>query len=564
MELTLAGAPERREPRAARQRPVPLLPAARRGQWLAWAALAAAALPLLAVLATLLQAGAESDAAVRAHLAGLLPGLLANTVYLAAGVGLGALGLGTGLAWLVSQYEFPGRRWLEWALVLPLAMPAYVLGFVLIGLLDFSGPLQTALREAGFELAWFPAIRSGGGVALTLSLSLYPYVYLLARNAFQTQGRRLLEAARSLGDTRRMAFFRVVLPMARPWLGAGLLLVLMETLADFATVAVFNYDTFTTAIYKAWYGLFSLGAAGELSACLVLLALLLLVLEQSQRARQRYAFNARGRATTGRVRLPPAAGWLAAGFCLALLAAAFIVPLGQLLLWAVQVAAEDLDERYADYLLHSLTLAAAGAGLTVSVVLLLALARRRSRGLAVTWAVRFATLGYAIPGTVLAVGIATPLAWLESGLGQWTQAWGWEAPELLGNSLGVLLLAYLVRFAAVGYGAVDSALERVTPSMAEASRSLGVSGLAMARRLYLPLLRGGLLSGALLVFVDIMKEMPITLMVRPFGWDNLAVRIFEMVSEGQWQRAALPSVALVALGLVPVVMMVRASEQKSW
>ncbi|WP_156302217.1 ABC transporter permease, partial [Methylogaea oryzae] len=269
-------------------------PGWRANRWFGWAALALAALPLLAVLATLLEAGAESDSEVRSHLATLLPELLANTACLAAGVGVTALTLGTGLAWLVSQYEFPGRRWLDWALVLPLAVPAYVLGFVLIGLLDFSGPLQTALREWGLGSGWFPAVRSGGGAALALSLSLYPYVYLLARNAFQTQGRRLLEAARSLGDTRRAAFFRVVLPMARPWLGSGLLLVLMETLADFGTVAIFNYDTFTTAIYKAWYGLFSLGAAGELASCLVLLALLLLAIEQRQRSRQRYAFNARG------------------------------------------------------------------------------------------------------------------------------------------------------------------------------------------------------------------------------------------------------------------------------
>lgn len=533
-------------------------------RWLGLSALAAAALPLLAVLATLLEAGA-SDSAVRSHLATLLPGLLANTLYLAAGVGLGALSLGTGLAWLVSQYQFPGRRWLDWALVLPLAMPAYVLGFVLIGLLDYSGPLQTWLRALGFALDWFPAIRSGGGVALALTLSLYPYIYLLARNAFHTQGRCLLEAARVLGDSRRAAFFRVVLPMARPWLGTGLLLVLMETLADFGTVAVFNYDTFTTAIYKAWYGLFSLGAAGELSACLVLLALLLLVVEQHQRSRQRYACNARCRAVNGRVVLRGGFGWIATGFCLAVLAAGFFVPVGQLLIWAAQVAAEDLDERYVDYLLNSLTLAGIGALLTVAVTLLLAVARRRSRGLAVTWAVRFATLGYAIPGTVLAVGIATPLAWLEGQVASLAQVWlGWESPGLLGNSLAVLVLAYLVRFAAVAYGSVDSALERITPSMAEASRSLGVSGFTMVRRIHLPLLRGGLFSGALLVFVDIMKEMPITLMVRPFGWDNLAVRIFEMASEGQWQRAALPSVALVALGLAPVVMMVRASEQKSW
>ncbi|HLF95621.1 MAG TPA: iron ABC transporter permease [Methylococcaceae bacterium] len=533
----------------------------RRGGW-AFAALLAAL--WLLMFAALLAGGDGDTAAVWTHLARRLPELLANTLVLALGVGLGTLALGAGLAWLTALHEFPGSRFFSWALVLPLALPAYVLGFVLIGLLDFSGPLQSFLREAGFSSGWMPQIRSRGGVMLALTLALYPYVYLLAREAFLSQGQRVLETAQSLGDSRGRALFRAVLPMSRPWLAAGVSLVLMETLADFGTVSVFNYETFTTAIYKAWYGLFSLQAAGQLAACLVSLALLLLVLEQRQRLRQRYALVSRGRDGSGKPRLH---GWRAGLACVlsgAVLVAGFALPMAQLALWTLEVWREELDERYAAFLGHSVLMAAAGALLTVAAAFALTLFKRRA-GLepGAVLAVRLATLGYAVPGTVLAVGIVTPLAWLDQWLGALTDAWGFEAAPLLGGSLAVLLLAYLARFLAVAFGAVDSAMQRVTPAMEDASRSLGVSGLSLWLRLHLPLLRGGLLSGALLVFVDVMKEMPMTLLIRPFGWDNLAVRVFEMVSEGLWERAAPSALALALAGLLPVALLIRTTERSA-
>jgi iron(III) transport system permease protein len=349
--------------------------------------------------------------------------------------------------------------------------------------------------------------------------------------------------------------------MSRPWLAAGVSLVLMETLADFGTVSVFNYETFTTAIYKAWYGLFSLQAAGQLAACLVSLALLLLVLEQRQRLRQRYALPARGHGN-GKLRLHGWRAGLAWVLASLVLIAGFVLPLAQLAFWTLEVWREELDERYAAFLGHSLLMAAAGALFTVAAAFALTLFKRRAAlepGAAL--AVRLATLGYAVPGTVLAVGIVTPLAWLDELLGEMADAWGVETVPLIGGSLGVLLLAYLVRFLAVAFGAVDSAMQRVTPAMEDASLSLGVSGLGLWLRLHLPLLRGGLLGAALLVFVDVMKEMPMTLLIRPFGWDNLAVRVYEMVSEGLWERAAPSALALALAGLLPVALLIRATER---
>lgn len=529
------------------------------GWWAAASICALVLLPLLQIASTLFSPEPE----VWEHVGPLLPELLSNTLGLVAGVAFGTGILGTGLAWLTALCEFPGRRFFAWALMLPLAIPAYVLGFVIVGLLDFSGPVQTAWRNGFGEDAWFPPIRSSGGVIVTLTLSLYPYVYLLARNAFLTQSGRALEAARSLGATAYGAFFRVALPMARPWIGAGLMLVAMETLADFGTVSVFNYETFTTAIYKAWFDLFSLPAAAQLASFLVLFALLALTLEQRQRARQRYTLSARSGNGMRAIRLTGARGWCAAGFAALVLTLAFIAPLLQLLNWSAGVFANDWDERFADYLFNTLIMAVAGALLIVAAALTLSLAKRRHGDWKTALMVQIATLGYSLPGTVLAVGIFIPLAWLDNRLIDAAKnLFDAELAPVFGGGLAALLLAYLIRFLAVGFGAADSAMQRITPAMEEASRSFGVSGLEMLRRVHFPLLRGGLLSAFLLAFVDIMKEMPITLLMRPFGWDSLAVRIFEMTSEGEWQRAALPAVVLVMAGLLPIVLLIRASEAK--
>lgn len=487
----------------------------------------------------------------------VLSDLLLNTLWLVLGVAAGTLLLGVSLGWLMAMYEFPGRRLLNWALLLPMAIPAYVLAFVFIGLLDFTGPLQSWLREVFGSSAWFPRIRSTGGVILVMSLALYPYVYLLARNAFATQGKRALEAAQALGHSRRSGFFRVALPMARPWIVGGLMLALMETLADFGTVSVFNYDTFTTAIYKTWFGMFSLDAASQLASLLVVIVFGLLVLEQLSRSRMRYTQAGRHQ-ETGRRRLRGFTAWAACFYALAVVALAFIAPMLQLLMWAANVFEQDFDSRYFGFLQHSLLLAGFAALITAIAALLLSYAARRNRDLTTRVAVRIATIGYALPGPVLAVGVFVAIAWLDRTLLQLLQpVMQIEAGMLLQGSLLIMLVAYMARFMAVGFNPVDSAMQRLPLSLDDVSRTLGVGSLTMLRRVHAPILRGGMVTALILVFVDVMKEMPITLMTRPFGWDTLAVRIFEMTSEGEWERAALPAVTLALVGLLPIIFLSR-------
>lgn len=488
--------------------------------------------------------------------------LLTNTFWLLLGVGFGTAFLGVSLAWLTAACEFPGRKWLDWALMLPLSLPPYVVAFVSIGLLDFTGPIQTQLRSwFGVEQLWFPKIRSTGGIIVVMTLTLYPYVYMLARNAFLTQGRRAVEAAQSLGQGRFRGFLSVALPMARPWIAGGVALVLMETLADFGTVSIFNYDTFTTAIYKAWFGLFSLSAAAQLASLLVLIVFIVLLIEQQSRSRRR--FSQAGRSSVAdRISLRGGRGWTAFVYAMSILGVAFLIPVAQLSVWAFHVFRQDFDFRYLSFLSHSVFLGAAAALITSACALILVSANRLRNDFLTRVAVRVATLGYALPGSVLAVGIFIPLIWIDKQIIGWIKAlFGMEIGFILTGTLAAMLPAYLIRFLAVAHGAVDSAMNRITPSLDETARCLGVGGVPLLRKVYLPILRGGLLTAALLVFVDVMKEMPITLMTRPFGWDTLSVRIFEMTSEGEWERAALPAIALVLTGFIPILLLSRYSSK---
>ncbi|MCP5351813.1 MAG: iron ABC transporter permease [Chromatiales bacterium] len=525
--------------------------------------LAAGVLALLVLLPILVvfTGWAHVDSEVWRHLADtVLLGLVRNTLVLLIGVGVGVTVIGVSLAWIVTVYEFRGRAQLEWLLMLPLAVPPYVLAFVFIGVFDFSGPVQAALVGAFGSSDWFPEVRSEGGVILVLSLALYPYVYMLARAALMAQGRSLIEAARIHGMSPRQAFFRVALPMARPAVAAGTALALMETLADFGAVSIFNYDTFTTAIYKAWFGLFNLPAAGQLASLLLLFVFAAMISEGRMRGRARYHGDARGQRHLRRSRPH---GWrkgLVIAWPLLVLFLAFLMPMIQLVAWAAGFAVQDLDARYWDLLVHTLMLGGFAAVFTVASALLIAYTRRQFGNPLVNLNVRLATLGYALPGSVLAVGIMTAFAWADDRIADVWEVWFGALPEwaLMGSVLA-LVFAYGVRFLAVAYGAVDSAFERIRPSITEAARGLGATHGEVLRRVYLPILRPGLLTGTLLVFVEVMKEMPATLLLRPFGWDTLAVRIYELTSEGEWERAALPAVALVLAGLVPVILLVRRS-----
>ena len=510
-------------------------------------------LPLLALLPAWLTAEDE----VWRHLADtLLVDLLRNTAVLIFGVGMGVFVLGVGLAWLTTMCEFPGRRIFDWALMLPLGIPTYVLAFVAIGFLDFSGPVQNSLRTLfDTDTLWFPPIRSEGGVIAVMVLALYPYVYMLARAAFLGQGRNVLESGRVLGLNPWQVFFRISLPMARPAIAAGVALALMETLADFGAVAIFNYDTFTTALYKAWFDLFNLPAAAQLSTLLLLFVALALVGERQSRGRARF-YSSGKRASAQRYQLSGKHAWLASGSAALVLALAFLIPVAQLVAWVVNTGMVDLDIRYLEFVSHTLLLGAMGALLTVACALLLATIHKQWPDNITRFSTQLATLGYALPGSVLAVGIMLLFTWID---GRIDTLMGGNTGLILSSSVIALLFAYLVRFLAVAHGPVESALERITPSIQQAARSLGASHREVLWRIYLPVLRPGLLTAALLVFVDIMKEMPATLLLRPFDWDTLAIRIFEMTSEGEWERAALPALTLVLVGLIPVILLVRRS-----
>lgn len=512
-------------------------------------------IPLCVVLAS----WAYPQPDIWAHLGEyVLPGIIKNTGILILGVGAGVLLLGVPLAWLIAMCEFPGRRFFTWSLILPLAMPAYVLAFVLVGFLDFTGPVQTFIRDLTGDSSWFPRIRSTAGVILVMSLAFYPYVFLLMRNAFETQGQRALEAAQMLGLSRHQSFWRVAMPMSRPWLIGGVSLVLMETLADFGAVSIFNFDTVTTTIYKAWFSMFNLMAASQLASMLVLFVLVLALIEKQARGVRRYQVKA---SSYKRIVLSPIQSGIAFLFCSMVLLVAFIIPIGQLVFWLMEVWAEDLDARYFSFVWHSVLLATLAAVLVCSFGLLLGLVKRRYPNKRTRLLVQLAGLGYAIPGTVLAVGVFVPIAWLDNQLITALSAFSIESTGVLKGSIAIMLLALAARFLVVGFAPIDAALERITPHHEDAARSLGLNTRSVMRRLHLPLASGGIMTGLLLVFVDVIKEMPITLMTRPFGWDTLAVRVFEMTSEGMWSRAALPSLLIIAAGLLPVILLARKSER---
>lgn len=491
-----------------------------------------------------------------------LPRLLTNTLWLALGVMIGTSLLGVSLAWFTAVYTFPGSRFFSWALFLPLAIPAYVTAFVALGIFDFAGPLQTSLRKLfDADLFWLPDIRSGPGVAIVMTLAFYPYVFLLARNAFLTQGKRLLEVAQSLGLNHRQGFFKVALPMARPWIAAGVMLALMETLADFGTVAIFNYDTFTTAIYKTWFSLFSLTAASQLASLLILIVFMIIMIEQYFRSRMRFAENKR----SVRIERIQLVGWQAIAvtvFASTVLFFAFILPVMQLTVWAADSFSDSLNQRYLEFVWHSLSLAAIAAIITTLIAILLIYAVRLHTGFWVRLAVRLATIGYALPGAVLAVGVFIPLAWLDNLLSDSLLAiFSIETGLLIQGTLAVMLIAYMTRFLAVSHFPLESAQTRITKSIDEAAIGFGVSGWKMLRTIHFPMLKGSLFTAMVLVFVDVMKEMPITLMTRPFDWDTLAVRIFSLTSEGEWQLAALPALTLILAGLAPIILLMRQTEK---
>jgi iron(III) transport system permease protein len=496
---------------------------------------------------------------VWAHLlATVLPGYAANSLLLVLGVGIGVILIGTGSAALTSLCRFPGRGFFAWAMLLPLACPAYVIAIVYVEVLDYAGPLQSGLRDVfGWQRPgdyWFPEIRSLGGAAVMLTLVLYPYVYLLARAAFLDASVSASEVARTLGMGPKRAFFAVTLPMARPAIVIGTLLALMEVLADFGTVQIFAVDTFTTGIYEVWLGLNNVHGAAQLAGILLLFVLVLIWLEWSSRRGRRFHNAGRHYRDLPAYRLR---GWrLAAAWmtCALPVFLGFVLPVAMLASWTVRGHSETEFAVFLSDLWNTVSLATVAACLAVAVALFLAYGMRLSRSRLLVGAARVAASGYAIPGPVIAVGVLLPFAWFDNLLDAAMRAgFGYSTGLLLSGTVAALLFAYLVRFLALSLGGIEASLMRVTRNMDGAARTLGLRPLAILRLVHIPLIRGGMLTALLMVFVDVMKELPATLILRPFNFSTLATRIFEYASDERFEETGLWAIAIVLVGILPVI-----------
>ncbi len=481
------------------------------------------------------------------------------TAWLIVLVGTGTAVIGTGSAWLVTATRFPGRRVLEIALALPLAFPAYVLAYAYTDFLDHPGWVQTTLRDLtgwGPRDYWFPEIRSLGGAAAMLTLVLYPYVYLLTRAAFLQQSATAYIAARTLGASSWAAFFRVSLPIARPAIAGGVLLALMETLADYGTVSYFGVRTFATGIYQAWYSFFDRSAAAQLALCLLVIALVIAALERRQRKDQRH--HAAGRRFEA-MQSVDLSGWQSVGaiaFCGLPVLLGFVLPVGLLLELGWNSFDNLLTERYLGFLRNSVVLALIAAVVTVCAAVVLGFNARLHPTRAAKASVRVAGLGYAVPGGVIAVGLLVPFAAFDNALDAFMEArFGIDTGLLITGSIWLLVAAYAVRFMAAALSAYDAGLSTINPNVDAVARTLGRTPRSMLRGVHLPILRPSILTGLLIVFVDVMKELPATLIMRPFNYDTLAVQAHRLASDERLGEAAVPSLVIAAVGLLPVVVL---------
>ncbi len=542
--------------------PAAARPPLRRTPFWARLGLPVAALVAAPVVAVLSAAAVAPSGTAWSHILHVtLPGYLANTALLTLLVGLMAASCGATAAWLVTACRFPGSRALDVALLLPLAMPAYVCGYVYTEILDVAGPVQSALRSVtglSFGEYWFPQIRSLPGAAVVMAMVLYPYVYLLCRSAFIQQSVCLIEASRTLGQSLPRTFLHVALPLARPALAGGTALALMETLADFGTVQHFAVPTFTTGIYEAWFGMADRGAAARLAACLMGVVTVLLLLEHVSRGGRRFHPMTTRQPPLRQVLLRGWRAWAALLACALPVLVGFAIPAGWLLHAALAVGDPLAPRRFLPFAFNSLTLAAITALFAVAIAALIAWGGRQHPSRAMAVARRIAMLGYAVPGSVIAVGTLVPFGLFDNALdGFFRATFGLSTGLLLSGTVVALIFAYLVRFLAVALQATESGLSRVKPSLASAARTLGASPGEAVARIELPLARGALLTAALLVFVDTMKELPATLIVRPFDFDTLAVRVHNLASDERLAEASTAALMIVVMGLLPVLVLVR-------
>jgi len=517
------------------------------------------ALPLLGVASSLLSSQGE----LWRHIAETqLSDIVGNTLVLLVGVGLGTTVVGTGTAWLVTMCRFPGSRTMQWALLLPLVLPTYIIGYAYADLLAFAGPLQAALRAAtGWEHGdyWFPDLGSASGVALLFTLVLYPYVYLAARAAFLRQSQALLEASRILGHGPWRTFLRVALPLARPAIAAGVTLALLEALADFGTVQYYGVQTFTTAIYRTWYGLGNREGAAQISLILIVIAALLILIERQSRGRARFHVASNLRHHAEPVTLAPLAATAAVLACALPVLLGFLLPTLHLAQLALTSGVALGDRRFLGDATNSLMLAATAAAIIVALALFLSYAARLVRRRSFNRVIEFASLGYAIPGAVIAVGVLLPLASADHGINRLTQnLFGLSSGLLLSGTAFALLVAYVVRFLAVGMANIAPGLAAIDPAMDSSARVLGARPRQVLRYIHLPMLRGPALTAGVIAFVEVLKELPATLLIRPFNFDTLAVGVYRFASDERLAQAAVGAIVIVAVSLVPVILLSRA------
>ncbi|KEA65362.1 Ferric iron ABC transporter, permease protein [Marinobacterium lacunae] len=498
------------------------------------------------------------------HLAStVLPVYIKSTLILMVGTGALSVAIGVGTAWLVTLCNFPGRRLFEWALLLPFAIPAYVIAYIYTDLLEYAGPIQIMLRDLfGWQSArdyWFPEIRSMGGAIAMLTLVLYPYVYLLARASFLEQSMSIRDASRMLGCTPWQSFIRVSLPISRPAIAVGLSLVSMETINDFGTVDYFAVKSMTAGIYDAWLNMGNVGAAAQIASLMMIFVVLLITLERLARAKSRQFSSADRYRTIERYRLSTGRAWACTLACTTPVVFGFLVPFLSLVDMSLAHLDQFTDNDFLSYASNSFSLSVSSALLALSIAIVLAYSKRLyANRRSLQFAARMSNLGYALPGAVLAIGVIVPLAAFDNSVDAFMRShFDISTGLLLSGTPFALVFAYCVRFLAVSGGSVDSSLGKVTPNMDMAARSLGANTLRTLREVHLPLIKGGLLTALLVVFVDCMKELPATLILRPFNYDTLATFVYQYASDERIEECSPAALLIVLVGIIPVILLSR-------
>ena len=520
-------------------------------------------LPILAIFTT---AVGETDELFSHLMSTVMPTYAYNTVVLVIGTMFLSLIFGIPSAWIMAMCRVPGERVLQWALVLPLAMPGYIVGYIFTDWFDFAGPVQILLRELtgwGPSEYWFPDIRTLSGAIIVLSLVLYPYIYLLCRAAFMEQNVSLLQSARLLKCSPWESFRRISLPLVRPSMAVGLSLVAMETIGDFGTVSYFAVNTLTTAVYDTWLGYSSLTAAAKISAIMLVIVILLLSTERYSRRKQKLFQNQFSSREDFRYELICWKKWLSLFWCWGLVCIAFLFPLAQLIIYAYKYFAQSWTPEFREYALNSLYVSVVAAIIGVLVALIVNFNQRVSPGKKNLAYMRFASMGYAVPGTVLAIGVMVPVLFMDHLVNDIAKVMEWGRPGLIfSGSMFALIFAMVVRFSAVAIGSIESSLSKVSPSLDMASKTMGCNTNQMLRRVHLPLIKRGALIAGLLVFIESMKELNAALLLRPFNFETLATYVYNYASDEHLELAAMPAVLLVLVGLIPLIIVNRSLEQK--